>query len=65
MDVPAKHFKKYLGATGVRYIQMGQASHVEENEELNLEETIRQAEQKFSTDSKMIPKETTNDDKLP
>ena len=42
MDVPAK---KYLGATGVKYIQLGQASHVQENEEWNLEETVRQDEQ--------------------
>ena len=33
MDVPAINFKKYLGTTGVRYIQMGQASHVQENKE--------------------------------
>ena len=31
MDVPAIIFKKYLGATGVRYIQMEQGSHVQEN----------------------------------
>ena len=36
MDVPVINFKKYMGATGVRYIQMGQASHVQENKEWNL-----------------------------
>ena len=56
--------KKSIGATGVRYIQMGQASHVQENKEWNLKETIRQAERKFSTDLKMIAMESTNDDKL-
>ena len=61
MDVPAINFKKYLGATGVMYIQMGQASHVQENKEWNLEEPIWQAERKFSTDPKMIGMETTND----
>ena len=44
MNVPAINFKKYLGATGVRYIQLGQARHVQENQVLNLEETVRQAE---------------------
>ena len=64
MDVPEISFKKYPGATGVRKIQMGQANHVQENKEWNLEEAIRQAEQKFATDMKMIAMETTNDDKL-
>ena len=30
IDKPAIKFKKYLGAMGVRYIQVGQASHVQE-----------------------------------
>ena len=42
--VPAIYFKKYMGATGVRYIQTGQASHVQEENKWDLEETIRQAE---------------------
>ena len=29
--VTAIDFRKYLGATEVRYIQMGQASHVQDN----------------------------------
>ena len=64
MDVPAINFKKYLEATGVRYIQMGHASHVQENKKLNLEETVRHAKQKISTDLKTIAIETTNDGKL-
>ena len=64
IDVTAINFKKYLGVIGVRYIQMGQASHVQNNNEWNLEETVRQAEQKFATDLKTIAMETTNDDKL-
>ena len=63
IDAPTITFKKYLGATGVRYVQMRQASHVQHNNELNLEETIRQAEQKFTTDLKTTATETTNDDK--
>ena len=47
--VPAINFKRYLGATSVRYIQTGTASKVQYNEEWE-EETNRQAEQKFSTD---------------
>ena len=64
MGVPAINFKKYIGATGVRYIQTGQASHVQEENKWDLEETIRQAEQKFATDLRTNAKETTNDEKL-
>ena len=39
MEVPAINFKKYLSATGVRYIQMGQTSHVQSNNEWNLDST--------------------------
>ena len=62
--VPTINFKRYLGATSVRYIQMGTASRVQYNEEWDLEETIRQAEQKLSTDLRTIADETTNDEKL-
>ena len=61
---PAINFKQYLGATGVRYIQMGQASHIETNKSWELEETVRQAEQKFTTDLKTIAAETNDDEKL-
>ena len=64
IDVPTVNSKKYLGATGVRYVQMGQASHVQENNEWNLEETVRQAEHKFSTILKTIAMDITNVDKL-
>ena len=53
-----------MGATGVRYIQMGQASHVQEENKWDLEETIRQEQQKFSTNLRTNAKETTNDEKL-
>ena len=62
--VPAINFKRYLGATSVRYIQMGTASRVQYNEEWDLEVTICQAEQKFSIDLRTITDETTNDEKL-
>ena len=45
-------FQKHLGATGVRYIQVGQESHVKEINESKLEERVSQAEPKFSTDLK-------------
>ena len=45
LDVPAINFKRYLGTTGVRYIQMGQASHIQNEKKWDLEETIRQVEQ--------------------
>ena len=64
LGVPAIKFKKYIGATDVRYIQMGQASHIQEENKWDLEETIRQAEQKFATDLRTIAKETTDDEKL-
>ena len=63
-DVPAINFKRYLGTTGARYIQMGQANHIQGENKWDLEETIRQAEQNFTTDLKTIATETTNDEKL-
>ena len=62
--VPAINFKRYLGATGVRYINMGKASKIQQNNEWDLEDTVRQVEQKFATDLKTIAGETTNDEKL-
>ena len=64
MAVPAINFKRYLGATGVRYMNMGKASKIQTNSEWDLEETVRQVEQKFATDLKTIAWETTNDEKL-
>ena len=43
---------------------MRQASHVLNKNEWNLEETLRQAAQKFARDLRTIAMETTNDDKL-
>ena len=37
---PALKFKRYLGATCVRYIQMGQAIHVQDDNSWDLEDTI-------------------------
>ena len=62
--VPAIYSKRYLGATSVRYIQMGTASKVQYEDKWDLEETVRQVEQKFSTDSRTIGDETTNEKKL-
>ena len=64
LGVPAINFKKYIGATGVRYIQMGQVSHIQEENKWDLEKTIRQAEQNFATDPRTTAKETTDDEKL-
>ena len=61
IDVPAINFKRYMGATWVCYKQMGQASHIQIDKSWNLEETVKQAEQKFTTDSKTIAAETTDD----
>ena len=62
--VPANNFKRYLEATGVRYINMEKASKIQTNNVWDLEETIRQVEQKFATDLKTKAGETTNDEKL-
>ena len=48
--VPAINFKHYLGATGVRYINMGKASKPQISNDWDLEETIRHVKQKFATD---------------
>ena len=60
MDVPAKKIKKNSGESDTSKW----ASHVQKNKDCHLEETIRQAEQKFSLDLKMIAMETTKVDKL-
>ena len=62
--VPAINFERYLGAISVRYIEMGTSSKVQYEDKWDLEETVRQAEQKFSTDLRTIADETTNDEKL-
>ena len=51
-----------MGATGVRYIQMGQASHVQDNNTWDIEETAGRTN--LTTDFKTIATETTNDEKL-
>ena len=56
--------KEFHRATGVRYINMGKASKIQQNNEWDLEDTVRQVEQKFATDLKTIAGETTNDEKL-
>ena len=43
---------------------MGTASKVQYEDKWDLEETVRQVEQKFSTDLRTIADETTNDEKL-
>ena len=62
--VPAINFKRYLGATGVRYINTGKASKIQTSSDWDLEETVRQVVQNFATDLKTIAGETTNDEKL-
>ena len=62
--IPAINFKRYLGATGVRYINMGEASKIRINSDWDLEETVCQVEQKFATDLNTIAEEMSNDEKL-
>ena len=62
--VPAINFKRYLGATSVRFIQMGTASKLQYDNQWDLEETVSQVEQKYSTDLRTTADEPTNDDKF-
>ena len=62
--VPAINFRQYLGATGVRFINLGQASKIQPNNEWDSEETIPQLVQKFTTDLETLAGEATNDEKL-
>ena len=62
--VPEINFKRYMGATGVRYIQMGQTSHMQSDNNWDLEKTIRKAEEKFTTNLKTIATEITNDERI-
>ena len=62
--VPAINLKRYLGAIGVRYINMGKASKIQTSSDWDLEETVRHVEQNFATDLKTIAGETTNDENL-
>ena len=64
VSVLAINFKRYLDATGVRYINMGKGSKIQISSDWDLEETVRQVEQNFATDLKTIAGETTNDEKL-
>ena len=43
---------------------MGKASKIQNSEDWDLEETVRQVEQKFATDLKTTAGETTNDEKF-
>ena len=43
---------------------MGQASNIQDNNAWDLQETMKQAEQKYTTDLKTTATETTNDEKL-
>ena len=54
---------RHHGATSVRYIEMGTATKVQYDDQWDLEETVRQVEQKFCTDLRTIADETTNDEK--
>ena len=64
LGVPAINFRRYPGTIGVSYIQMGQASHIQNENKWDLEETISQREQIFTTDLKTLAIETTNDENL-
>ena len=62
--VPAINFKGHLGSTSVRYIQMGTPSRVQYIGDWDLEETVRQVDQNFSTELRTIADDTTIDENL-
>ena len=62
--IPATNFKRYLEATGIRYINMGQASKIQDNPEWDLEEPSNKWNRSFLTTKKTKTTETTNDEKL-
>ena len=52
--IAAMNFKRYLGASSVRYINVGKERKIQPDNERDLEETIRHVEQKVATDLKTI-----------
>ena len=60
--VPEINIKRYLGATSVRYVQMGTAKkdHYKKMGLRRDEETVGQVKQHFSTDLRTVADETTN-----
>ena len=66
LEVPTINWANYNGVKSVRYIKMGHAPKVRALEQNNwdLENTVRGTEKEFATDLQLLMPETTNDPKL-
>ena len=66
LEVPTINWANYIGVKSVQYIKMGQAPKVQALEQNNwdLENTVRETEKEFATDLQLLMSETTNDPKL-
>ena len=66
LEVPTINWANYLGVKSVQYIKMGHAPKVQALEQNNrdLENTVRETEKEFATDLQLLMTETTNDLKL-
>ena len=66
LEVPAWIWARYVGVKSVQYVKMGHAPKVAALDENNwdLEQTVRETEKNFSTDLQLLMTETTNDPTL-
>ena len=66
LEAPTNNWAKYIGVKSVQYIKMGPAPEVQDLEQNNwdLENTIRETEKEVVTDLQLLMTETTNDPKL-
>ena len=54
----------YPGAKNVHYMPMGNASHIQDDKEWDLSETVRKNDQKLVTDPHLLATKTSNDETL-
>ena len=66
LEVPTMNWVNYIRVKHVQYIKMGHAPKVQALEQNNwdLENTVRETEKEFATDLQLLMNETTNDPKL-
>ena len=65
-EVPAINWARYVGLKSVRYVKMGHAPRIaaKDQNNLKLEQAVRETEENFSTDLQLLMTETTNDPNL-
>ena len=66
LEVPAWNWARYVGVKSVQYVKLGHAPRIAAQEEDNwdLEQTVRGTKKNFSTHLQMLMAETTNDPTL-